>query len=96
MGGPASPVRRQVVVRGRVQGVGFRWSCAHEAEQLGVSGWVRNRVDGSVEVVAEGPADAVDRLVDWCRTGPTGAIVRGLEIDEQALRGETWFRIVPT
>jgi acylphosphatase len=62
-------------ITGRVQGVWFRESMRREAERLGVAGWVRNRPDGSVEAVAQGPADAVDALVDWARTGPPQARV---------------------
>ena len=62
-------------ILGRVQGVWFRESMRREAERLGVTGWVRNRPDGSVEAVAQGPAAAVDALVEWARTGPPQARV---------------------
>lgn len=82
-------VCRAVTVRGRVQGVGFRWSCAREAERLGVAGWVRNRADGAVEAELTGPPDAVDVLLDWLRTGPPGAAVAGVEVVELAASGAT-------
>ena len=63
-------VARRVVVTGRVQGVGFRDAAAQAAFALGVHGWVRNRRDGTVEALAQGDADAVDRFVEWCRKGP--------------------------
>ena len=67
-----------------------------EALALGVRGWVRNRLDGSVEAVAEGAAGAVDRFVDWCRTGPRGARVTGVEaVDEPDAGGFEAFEIVP-
>ena len=66
---------RQIRVSGRVQGVGYRASLQHEAQKRGVTGWVRNRVDGSVEAVLQGPPAAVDALVDWARQGPAGARV---------------------
>jgi acylphosphatase len=66
-------------VWGRVQGVGFRWSAAREAESLGVRGSVRNRADGTVEVSAEGTADALQRFAEWLGRGPRGARVERVE-----------------
>ncbi len=71
-----------MVVRGRVQGVWFRESCRHEADRLGVAGWVANRSDGTVEAELEGPLDAVARLVAWCRRGPPAADVTGIDVTE--------------
>jgi acylphosphatase len=68
--------------RGRVQGVGFRYSAIHEARRLGVFGMVRNCGDGSVEVIAEGDADRLQRFLAWLRRGPSSANVRELEVDE--------------
>jgi acylphosphatase len=68
-----------VVVRGRVQGVGFRWFVRERARRLGLAGWVRNRVDGSVEVFAQGQPDALDRLRQDLLAGPSGAKVSGLD-----------------
>lgn len=67
-------------MRGRVQGVFFRDSTRREAVARGVSGWVRNRADGSVEAVFEGPADAVEALVEWCRLGPDRAQVEDMDV----------------
>ena len=71
----ADPIRRRVVVHGRVQGVFFRDSCRREAQARGVAGWITNRPDGAVEAVFEGEPDAVGALVDFCRRGPRGAEV---------------------
>jgi acylphosphatase len=76
----ADVVRRRVIVRGEVQGVFFRDSTRKEAESRGVSGWVRNRDDGAVEAVFEGPADAVEAMVEWCRTGPSRADVEDMDV----------------
>lgn len=77
-------------IRGRVQGVGYRASLAAEARSLGVTGWVRNRSDGSVEAVVAGPADAVDRIVAWARRGPPAARVTEVEIGFAAGRFESF------
>jgi acylphosphatase len=71
-----------VVVRGRVQGVGFRWFVRERARRLGLAGWVRNRDDGSVEVLAHGQADALERLRQDLLTGPSGAKVSGLDEEQ--------------
>ena len=84
-------VRRRVVVRGRVQGVGFRMSCARRAWQLGVGGSVRNRADGAVEAVFEGPATAVEAMVDWCRAGPPMARVSSVEVQAEEPTGLAAF-----
>ena len=70
---------RQIRVRGRVQGVGFRDALCVQAQRLGVHGWVRNRVDGSVEAVLQGDDAAVERLIAWARRGPPLAQVRALD-----------------
>jgi len=72
-----------VIVRGRVQGVFFRETTRHLAEQAGVAGWVRNQPDGTVEAVFEGEADAVARLVEASRTGPPMAEVTDVEVIEE-------------
>jgi len=70
----------RLLIAGRVQGVGFRWWCVRQARHLGLDGWVRNRADGSVEVVARGPEDAVDDLIEACRHGPRGAAVESVGV----------------
>lgn len=71
-----------MTVTGEVQGVNYRSSCVDAARGLGVTGWVRNEADGSVRVHAEGEPDAVDRLVEWCRTGPGPASVDDVRVTE--------------
>lgn len=86
-------VRRRIVVDGRVQGVFFRDSCHREAMAAGVAGWVRNRDDGRVEVVAEGEPAAVERLAEWCRSGPSRALVTGVETSEEEPQGLRGFSV---
>jgi len=86
-------VRRRVRVSGRVQGVWFRDSCRREAERHGVAGWVRNRADGDVEAVFEGPPEAVDALIGWCHLGPPRAVVSAVAVAEEEPVGEDGFRI---
>jgi acylphosphatase len=84
---------RHVRVTGRVQGVSFRYYAQQEAVGLGLTGWVRNEVDGSVELHLEGTAEAVDSMVDWCRHGPSAARVRGVAVREATPRGATTFDV---
>jgi acylphosphatase len=87
-------VRKRVVVSGRVQGVGFRASCAAQARAFGVAGTVRNLPDGRVEGVFEGSPDAVIALVAWCERGPGYAHVTRTHVTDQDPIGETSFRVV--
>lgn len=75
---------KHLLISGRVQGVGFRYSMAEQAERLGATGWVRNRRDGSVEAVLDGPAEVVDALLAWARRGPPSARVTDVLISESA------------
>lgn len=85
--------RVRVLVSGDVQGVGFRWYCREQAMGGGVAGSVRNLPDGRVEAEFEGPPEAVQAMVDWCRTGPTWARVDGIEVEDREPRGDDGFRI---
>jgi len=68
----------RLVIEGRVQGVGFRWWTLSQARGLGLAGWVRNRRDGSVEVLAIGEPEALEALAEACAQGPAGAVVRSV------------------
>lgn len=97
---PATVIRH-LVFRGRVQGVGFRAFVHGEAERRAVGGWVRNRRDGTVEAVFEGPDDTVRALIENCRRGPLSARVDAVDeyeasTDELALRGSRRFAMLPT
>ena len=76
---------RHVVVRGRVQGVGFRMFVEDTAEPLNLEGWVRNKRDGSVEAVFAGPDEAVSAAVEACRKGPRGSLVESVDAGEGSL-----------
>ena len=85
---------RRFVVRGRVQGVGFRWFVEREAHMLGIAGWVRNNHDGSVEVMAQGTRDQLSGLHSRLREGPRAARVDAVEVSEaSAAAGLNSFRI---
>lgn len=81
-------IRVQVTVQGYVQGVAFRHHTAQAAERHQVSGWVRNRPDGSVEGCFEGEEEQVRALVEWCRQGPPAARVDELQVREESYTGE--------
>ncbi|MEZ4485221.1 MAG: acylphosphatase [Syntrophotaleaceae bacterium] len=81
-------VRVAVLVQGQVQGVGFRYFTRRTAQALELSGWVRNRSDGSVEAVLEGPEIAVEAALDHLRQGPAGGRVEKLHCERQPYRGE--------
>jgi acylphosphatase len=74
-------VARRLVIHGRVQGVGFRYSMYAQALRLGITGWVRNRVNGTVEATVAGAPDAVEQIVAWSKHGPRGALVTDMQIE---------------
>ena len=80
--------RAEVVIGGRVQGVWFRGTASETARSLGLTGWVRNRWDGKVEAVFEGPRGEVQRMVAWCHRGPPGAHVESVEVKWKQATGE--------
>lgn len=90
-------VRRRLLISGKVQGVGFRAAAAAEAYRLGLTGWVRNLRDGRVECAVQGPEETVARFVSWCRVGPPGSRVEGVQVQEVAVEaGEEGFVVRPT
>jgi acylphosphatase len=86
-------VRYRVLVSGLVHGVGFRDTCRRTAERHGVSGWVRNLPDGSVEAAFEGPAEAVDALIEWSRHGPRFAVVKDVRVQAEPPEGTSGFQV---
>jgi acylphosphatase len=81
-------IRVELRVRGRVQGVFYRASAREQARALGLTGYARNLDDGSVEVVAEGEQAAIERLIAWCRIGPSGARVSDVEVGRAPATGQ--------
>lgn len=86
-------IRRRARVTGRVQGVWFRACTQTMAAELGLAGWVRNRSDGSVEAVFEGPEEAVRKALEWCRTGPPHARVETVDTREEPPAGLEGFEV---
>jgi acylphosphatase len=85
LGGTRTSARRMakrihIIVRGVVQGVGFRIFARDEASRLGLRGYVHNRAEGSVEIIAEGPTDAVEQLIVWAKHGSAAAVVENLRV----------------
>lgn len=78
-------LRARVLIAGRVQGVFFRHEAARRARGSGVGGWIRNRPDGRVEALFEGPDQEVESLIDWCRTGPPHARVDDVEVSREPI-----------
>jgi acylphosphatase len=87
-------IARRVVVHGHVQGVFFRDATRRAARTRGLAGWVRNRPDGTVEAWFEGPPADVLALVEWCRTGPSHALVTDVDVSDVVARGLGGFAVV--
>jgi acylphosphatase len=85
--------RAEVTVRGMVQGVFFRVETRDRARSLDLSGWVTNAPDGTVRAAFEGDDERVESMVDWCRRGPSGASVEGVDVTWVELEGEDGFSI---
>jgi acylphosphatase len=89
----ANEERAHVLVSGRVQGVFFRDSARGQAEELGLSGWVRNTEDGRVEAVFEGESGAVRQMIDWCESGPSSADVDDVSVEQETPEGLSGFEV---
>ena len=89
----ADEERAHVFVSGHVQGVSFRDATRSQAEQLGLSGWVRNTQDGQVEAVFEGDPDTVQQMVEWCKSGPSSADVEDLSVDNERPENLSSFEV---
>lgn len=85
---PKSDIRAHITVSGIVQGVFFRATTQSEATRLRVSGWVRNKHDGTVEITAEGKKERVEKLIQWCHQGPPGAVVENIKLTREEYKGE--------
>lgn len=80
--------RAHIIVSGIVQGVFFRANTRDIAGRLGVKGWVKNKHDGTVEIIAEGDREKIERLINWCHKGPPGAIVKDVNVEWEDYKGE--------
>lgn len=94
-------IARHIIAKGRVQGVGYRHFVAETATGHRLQGWVRNRMAGTVEAVLEGPAEAVDAVIEACKTGPRNARVEGIDqsdatSEQRALHTGPGFTVLPT
>lgn len=81
-------MRAHLIISGKVQGVFFRFRTAERVRRIGVAGWIRNLPDGRVEAVFEGEEETVEAMIDFCKIGPPGALVKGIEIQQEAYTGE--------
>lgn len=81
-------VRAHLIIEGIVQGVFFRANTREMAERYSVNGWVMNRSDGTVEALFEGKEEAVKKLIEWCHHGPPNAVIKNVNIEWQAYKGE--------
>lgn len=83
----------KINIYGKVQGVGFRYSTLQKANELGVTGFVKNRIDGSVYIEADGEPEILDQFVSWCKQGPSSAYVDDIKIDAVPFNNYKTFRI---
>ncbi len=89
----ASEERAHVYVSGQVQGVNFRGATQDKAEELGLSGWVRNLQDGRVEAVFEGDSETVREMIEWCESGPSSAGVDDVSVEQETPEGISGFEV---
>jgi acylphosphatase len=89
----AEEERTHVLVSGRVQGVSFRDATRSQAEQLGLSGWVRNTQDGQVEAIFEGVPETVQQMIEWCKSGPSSADVEDVSVENEQPENLSGFEV---
>jgi acylphosphatase len=89
----ANEERARVLVSGRVQGVSFRDATRSQAEQLGLSGWVRNTQDGQAEAVFEGVPETVQQMIEWCKSGPSSADVEDVSVENEQPENLSGFEV---
>ncbi len=89
----ANEERAHVYVSGEVQGVNFRGATHEKAEELGLNGWVRNLQDGRVEAVFEGDSGVVREMIEWCESGPAGADVEDVSVEQETPEGLSGFEV---
>jgi acylphosphatase len=87
---------KRLIIRGRVQGVGYRYAMVDAAMTSGVTGWVRNRRDGSVEALVQGEPTAIESIIAWCRRGPSTARVSAVDLIEASEESANGFELRPT
>ena len=87
---------KRLIITGRVQGVGYRDAMSRQARRAGVAGWVRNRRDGSVEALLDGPPEAIEALIAWARTGPPSAQVTSVTLSDEEGPAFAVFDMLPT
>ena len=75
-------IAKHIIVKGKVQGVFFRKNTKRIAEELNITGWVKNTDDGNVEILAQAEADVLEKFINWCRQGPPNASVEGVEVQD--------------
>jgi Acylphosphatases len=88
--------RVHAIVSGDVQGVGYRYTARMYAERFGVTGWIRNRRDGTVEAEVEGDSESVDEMLAWMAEGPPGSRVDGARVEDLPAAGGAGFEVRPT
>jgi acylphosphatase len=81
-------IRAHLIIKGYVQGVGYRATTSRKASQLKIKGWIKNLPNGSVEAIIEGDEEAVNELIKWCFRGPTKACVRDIQVKKMTATGE--------
>lgn len=83
----------RVLVSGKVQGVGYRFSTSEKARKLGLKGWVRNLANGNVEAVFEGDRNSVETMLKWCHSGPPAAVVKDIFVESIEVMGIEDFTV---